>query len=92
MGPALRTLGAPQRRLDADSRLAGGALALRHFAELGCDIAAPGAHIDAKDADGGTHTLLVEEVLDWLNEPHQSAFVQREGLAALLGRRIEPAD
>lgn len=75
---------APSVRLEAASRLEGAALALRQFLQQGCDLAAPGAHIDLKEPDGGTHTLIVEEVLDWLGEPHQSAFVQREGLASLL--------
>jgi hypothetical protein len=75
----------PSVRLEAASRLEGAALALRQFVQAGCDIAAPAAHIDLKDGDGSTHTLLVEEVLDWLSDPHQAAFVQREGLAELLG-------
>jgi len=54
--------------------------------QLGCDITAPLAHIDVTEADGGKHTLLVEEVLDWLSDPKQMPFVQREGLATLLPR------
>ena len=70
--------------LEAVSRLEGAALALRYFSQLGCDISAPLAHVDFTEADGGKHTLLVEEILDWLNDPKQIAFVQREDLAALL--------
>ena len=50
----------------------------------GCDVAAPLAHVDLTESGGARHVLLVEEVLDWLKEPTQSAFVQHEGLAALL--------
>jgi hypothetical protein len=74
----------PSVRLTAESTLHGAALALRQFIQLGCDIAAPLAHIDVTEPDGARHPLLVEEVLDWLNDPRQSAFVQREGLAGLL--------
>jgi hypothetical protein len=70
--------------LQAESNLHGAALALRHFSQLGCDISSPLAHVDVTDADGVKHTLLVEEVLDWLNDPKQTDFIQREGLAALL--------
>jgi hypothetical protein len=52
--------------------------------QLGCDIAAPLAHIDMTEPDGGKQTLLVEEVLEWLSEPKQREFIQREGLAVLL--------
>jgi hypothetical protein len=79
----------PTVELDAESRLHGAALALRHFSDLGCDIAAPVAHVDMTDAVGGArHTVLVEEVLDWLNEPKQAAFVRRERLEALLQQRV----
>jgi hypothetical protein len=74
----------PGVTLEAPSPLHGAALALRHFIQLGCDITAPAAHIDMTDADGAKHTLLVEEVLDWLKDPQQTAFVQRERLATLL--------
>jgi hypothetical protein len=74
----------PSVRLTAESTLHGAALALRQFMQLGCDIAAPLAHIDVTEPDGARHPLLVEEVLDWLNDPRQSAFVHREGLAVLL--------
>jgi len=70
--------------LDAESRFHGAAIALREFLQLGCDIAAPLAHVDLTEPGGDTHTLLVEEVLDWLKNPSQSVFVQREGLAVLL--------
>jgi hypothetical protein len=71
-------------RLQAESHLHGAALALQHFMQLGCDIAAPLAHIDMTEPDGGKQTLLVEEVLEWLSEPKQREFIQREGLAVLL--------
>jgi len=74
----------PSVRLNADSPLHGAALALRHFKELGCDITAPLAHVDMTEQDGVKHTLLVEEILDWLNDPKQTGLVHREGLAALL--------
>ena len=70
--------------LDAESRFHGAAMALRQFVDGGCDITAPLAHVDLTEPGGGTHTLLVEEVLDWLKDPRQSVFVQREGLAVLL--------
>ena len=70
--------------LDAESKLHGAAIALREFMQRGCDIAAPLAHVDVTEAGVGPHILLVEEVLDWLKDPGQSAFVQHEGLAVLL--------
>lgn len=70
--------------LDAESKYHGAAIALRQFMERGCDITAPLAHIDLTEPGGHTHTLLVEELLDWLKDPGQSAFVQREGLAVLM--------
>jgi hypothetical protein len=73
----------PSVALKAESTLHGAALALRHFVQLGCDITAPLAHVDVTDADGSKHTLLVEEVRDWLSDPKQTAFVQREDLATL---------
>jgi hypothetical protein len=72
----------PSLTLEAQSKLHGAALALRHFKELGCDISAPGAHLDVTDADGAKHTVLVEEVLDWVKDPEQAAFVEQ--LATLL--------
>ena len=74
----------PSVRLQAESHLHGAALALRHFKQLGCDITAPLAHVDMTESDGEKQTLLVEEVLDWLNDPLQIEFLRREGLAALL--------
>ena len=68
----------------AESHRHGAALALRHFLQLGCDIATPLAHVDITEPDGAKQTLLVEKILDWLSDPKQSEFVQREGLAALL--------
>jgi len=73
----------PDVRLTADSRLHGAALALRHFKQVGCDITTPLAHVDITDSDGDSHTLLVEEVLDWLSDPKQAAFVRCEGLDVL---------
>jgi hypothetical protein len=73
----------PSVRLQADSHLHGAALALRHFQQLGCDITTPLAHVDVREPDGASQTLLVEEVLDWLNDPKQIDFLRREGLAAL---------
>ena len=74
---------APKARFEAESTLHGAALALRHFSQVGYDIAAPLAHLDTIEPDGVTHMLLIEEVLDWLNKPQQTAFVQREGLSGL---------
>ena len=83
--PSQRTRGViPSVRLEAESRLHGAALALRRFAELGCDLATPLAHLDLTEPNGVKHTLLVEEVLDWLNHPEQTDFIDREQLAALL--------
>jgi hypothetical protein len=70
--------------LSAESKLHGAALALQHFAQLGCDITAPLAHVDVTEPDGAKRTLLVEEVLDWLSDPNQAAFVHDKDLAALL--------
>jgi hypothetical protein len=75
---------APRVSLEAESHLHGAALALRHFRQLGCDVAAPLAHIDMTEADGVKQTLLVEEVLEWLHDPKHSDFIDREGLAVLL--------
>ena len=73
----------PSVRLEAESQLQGAALALRHFAELGCDLNAPLAHVDLTEPGGFKHSLLVEEVFDWLNDPRQSDFSHREGLSGL---------
>jgi hypothetical protein len=75
---------APAITLQADSHLHGAALALRHFMQLGFDITAPLAHVDMTEPNGVKQTLLVEEVLDWLNEPNQRDFIHREGLTMLL--------
>jgi len=75
----------PDVRLAADSRLQGAALALRYFKEVGCNLSAPFAHVDITEPNGARHTLLVKEVLDWLNDPKQAAFVRSEGLDAPLG-------
>lgn len=74
----------PGVRLTADSRLHGAALALRHFREVGCDLSTPLAHVDVKDPDGATHTLLIDEVRDWLMEPGQAGFVRCYCLDVLL--------
>ena len=71
-------------RLQAESHLHGAALALQHFRQLGCDISAPLAHVDMTGPDGAKQTLLVEEVRDWLSDPKQGEFIQRQGLAVLL--------
>ena len=74
----------PTIKVEAESHFHGAALALRQFMELGCDIAAPLAHVDMTESNGVKRTLLVEEVADWLNEPKQVEFIHREGLAVLL--------
>ena len=85
--PAKEAKLAPTVALDAQSRLHGAALALRAFVELGCDIGGAGAHLDVSDPDGVKHTLLVEEVLDWLTDREQTAFVASHRLASLLQSR-----
>ncbi|HEX7140384.1 MAG TPA: hypothetical protein VF219_21215 [Vicinamibacterales bacterium] len=70
-------------RLSAESTIRGAALALRHFSQAGCDIHTPEAHLDIIEPDGSRRMLLVEEVLDWLHEPQQVAFVNDEGLEKL---------
>jgi len=77
----------PDVRVTADSRLHGAALALRHFKEMGCDFSMPLAHVDITGADGTTHTLLVDEVLDWLSDPEQTGFVRCHRLDFLLSER-----
>src|SRR5437762_14128370 len=47
----------PSVRLQAESHLHGGGLALRHFKELGCDITAPLVHVDMSEPDGAKQTL-----------------------------------
>ena len=74
----------PSVRLQAESHLHGAALALRQFMQLGCDITAPLAHVDLSEEDGARQILLVEEVLEWLNDPKQADFIHRERLDALL--------
>jgi len=71
-------------KLQAESHLHGAALALRQFKELGCEITAPLAHVDIVESSGVKQTLLVEEVLDWLQEAQQGEFIRREGLSVLL--------
>ena len=71
--------------LEAESPLHGASLALRHFRQLGCDIAMPLAHVDTRDAAGVKHTLMVEEILEWLSEPQQQDFITRAGLSELVG-------
>jgi hypothetical protein len=75
----------PSVSLTAESHLHGAALALRYFKQAGCDITAPLAHLDLTEPDGAKQMVLVEEVLDWLHEPTQTAFVDREALGVLLG-------
>jgi len=74
----------PSVTLEAQSHLHGAALALRQFVDLGCDLTVPLAHVDITESNGVKQTLLVEEVLDWLNEPKQTEFLHRESLAGLL--------
>lgn len=74
----------PTAKIEAESHLHGAALALRKFIELGCDLAAPLAHLDITEPTGVTQTLLVEEVLDWLHQPQRAEFIHREGLSVLL--------
>src|SRR5262245_10707018 len=74
----------PSMSLQAESHRHGAALALRHFVDLGCDIAAPLAHLDISEPDGLKQTLLVDELLEWLHAPQQAEFVQREDLSVLL--------
>jgi hypothetical protein len=74
----------PSVSVDAVSTRHGAALALRQLVQLGCDITAPHAHVDLKEPDGIKHTVLVEELIDWLRAPEQAVFVAREGLAELL--------
>ena len=76
----------PVVTIAAASRLSGAALALRQFAQLGCDLTSPLAHVDVTERDGSEHTLLVEEILDWLNDPKQSLFVHHECLGVLLAQ------
>jgi len=85
--PGTHAQQSPSVSLDAQSRLHGAALALRRFVELGFDIDADGGHVDVTDADGVTHTVVVEEVRGWLEEPEQVAFVQGQQLASLLRKR-----
>jgi hypothetical protein len=59
----------------------------RTNAAAGCDLTAPLAHVDVTESSGVKHTLLVEEIREWLNDPKQTAFVHREGLAVLLQRQ-----
>ena len=80
------SLAIPHAALEAPSTHHGAALALRQFVALGCDLGAPGAHLDFTDAEGNTHTLLVDEVVAWLKEPQQAGFVERERLASLVSR------
>jgi hypothetical protein len=75
---------APSIALEAQSLRHGAAVALQRFVELGCDINAAGAHIDMTDSDGVKHTVLVEEVLEWLMDEEQASFVQRQRLSSLL--------
>jgi len=76
----------PHAAFAAPSVHHGAALALRQFVTQGCDLGAPGAHLDFTDADGNSHTLLVEEVLAWLEDPQQAGLVEREDLASLMSR------
>ena len=74
----------PSIVVEAPTTLHGAALALLRFLDQGCDLDAPGAHIDATESDQAKHTILVEELFDWLRRPEQADVVEREGLATLL--------
>jgi hypothetical protein len=80
--PPSRTI--PHVACAAQSAHHGAALALKRFMAMGNNLRAPGAHVDFTDAGGNTHTLLVDEVLDWLKEPQQTGFVEREYLEPLV--------
>jgi len=69
--------------LQAESHFHGAALALRHFMQLGCVVTTPLAHLDVTEPDDTKQTLLIEEVLDWLTDPKQAGFRDREGLDVL---------
>jgi len=79
----------PHVALAAESTRHGAALALQRFVALGCDLGAPGAHVDATEPNGDTHTLLAEEVITWLQERAQTAFVERERLEPLIRRAMK---
>lgn len=70
--------------VEAPTTLHGATLALLRFLDQGCDMGAPGAHIDVTESGGAKHTILVEELFDWLKRPEQTALVEREGLASLI--------
>ena len=74
----------PTVTIAALSDVRGAAVALREFVKLGHDITAPFAHVDIVGSDGVEHTMLVEEVLDWLNDPKHASYVHHECLDALL--------
>ena len=82
--PRVQTDVAPSVALEAQTTLHGAALALLQFVAQGCDMGAAGAHIDVTDSDGAKHTILVDELFDWLKRPEQADFVERQGLATLL--------
>jgi hypothetical protein len=69
--------------LEAQTPRHGAALALLYFKEHGWDILTPLAHVDVTEQSGRKHTLLVDEVLEWLHDPRQTAFVQDEHLGGL---------
>jgi len=79
----------PHVALAAESERHGAALALQRFVALGCDLGAPGAHVDITEPNGEAHMLLAEEVITWLQEPEQMAFVEREQLGALIKRAVK---
>jgi len=88
--PSRETLAAkpasPHVTLEAETLRHGAALALLDFVRMGCEVDAPLAHVDVTDAAGTVKTLLVEEILDWLTQPAQRDFVEREGLEFLIGK------
>ena len=73
----------PGVKVAAQSDRHGAALALRTFRQRGCDLSAPLAHLDLTEDSGLHRVLLVDEILEWLKQPSQAAFVEREGLQDL---------
>jgi hypothetical protein len=69
--------------LEADTARHGAALALRHFMQHGCEITTPLAHLDVTEPSGRRHTLLVDEVIEWLHDSQQAQFVENEHLGVL---------
>jgi hypothetical protein len=60
------------------------AVSLRHFLERGYDVFKEQAVVDVDHPEGFQFPAYAAEVLPWLNKPEQAAYVEREGLTALL--------